>query len=242
MQEPYEEDMIRIKRENEKITYYSPSTKTHITEWEGEPTHPIPLEAEANYVIKSTGGNDRIISMYSQVFAILFFILSFFMAFAVPVFEFSGNKWLAALAMIGMLICLFLAFNLPATFEYHQDRKCRKCGKYLACEEYKRPEIKEISTPYEYTITETRYYKCKFCGHETTRRYKLYPTRKRKIRNSKILCEKCRKCQGKEYKSPDIMQKNDTIITKRYYKCENCGYKGIKKETKEIVSYSAEYV
>ena len=83
MQEPYEEDMIRIKRENEKITYCSPSTKTHITEWEGEPTHPIPLEAEANYVIKSAGGSDRIISKYSQDFAILFFILSMFIRFQI---------------------------------------------------------------------------------------------------------------------------------------------------------------
>ncbi|WP_440953910.1 hypothetical protein ACSAZK_09400 [Methanosarcina sp. Mfa9] len=47
-----------------------------------------------------------------------------------------------------------------------QKMSCRVCGKNAACEEFKRPDVKEIKQKFWALITTTRYYRCKHCGQE----------------------------------------------------------------------------
>ncbi|WP_440948669.1 hypothetical protein ACSAZL_10800 [Methanosarcina sp. T3] len=147
MEKPYETDKIGIKEEDGRITYYSPGTKTHFCEYSMSPPLGESFKNEINYLIKITRGNSQLIELICQDFSIVLYILAnlfFLIGFA---YYFLDKILLTCLLFIGMFACGYLALHLPKVFECYQNTRCGKCGKYLACEEYKKRDIREISTP-----------------------------------------------------------------------------------------------
>jgi len=180
MQEPYEEDMIKIKRENEKITYYSPSTKTHITEWKREIEQDFSLKIFTDWLIKISRGNFTVIKVVSYGLTLIFYLLYIAFLFSGILFDDLANGLLTFIGPVIAFICLYLTFEFPKMKEVYHDTRCGNCGKYLACGESKCLEIKELSAPETYSIIETKCWKCRFCGYENIRNYELYPTKKGK--------------------------------------------------------------
>lgn len=106
------------------------------------------------------------------------------------------------------------------------------------------PEIQETSTPYQYTIQVTRYWKCRVCGRENVRKSSEgFITRKGTLKRlssvSKISCKKCSKTGAYiEYKEPDERKSkvgaHKEIVTRRYYRCKFCKYKDIKEVEEDV--------
>ncbi|MCQ1536425.1 hypothetical protein FTO70_12220 [Methanosarcina sp. KYL-1] len=46
--------------------------------------------------------------------------------------------------------------------DFYRSRKCRKCGREFAYVPAKEPDI----VRWNFNIMETRYYRCRYCGHE----------------------------------------------------------------------------
>jgi hypothetical protein len=150
------------------------------------------------------------------------------------------------------LVCavVFLSFFVPlylvldgisaqsnATFV--RFLKCKRCGRKNAYEEREKPDIREDSTENLYTISITRYWKCKYCGYldssESSENIKCFKIKKKKP--IEMTCEKCGKTSlSSECRNPD-MKREDYIVGSdsteiRYYKCNYCGHLNI--ETKKI--------
>lgn len=137
-----------------------------------------------------------------------------------------GLFGLFAITVISGFIGKFLE-NLD---KYCQDTSCKRCSKDFACDESKKPEIKEISTFEDYVITITRFWKCKYCGNEASKT-DIMNIHKYKGEKTKLPEEACKKCgynsAMSEYKRPDIkeIKYTDTII--RHYKCRHCSHREI---------------
>lgn len=241
MEKDYEKDKIKIKEEDGRVTYYSPTTKTHIIEYKGEFQPDIDLGRTADWIIRKFRGNITIIEIVSYGLALIFYLLYTVILLLGVSFIETENGWIALAGIIMALFCVDLSFKFSKIRSYYQDTKCGKCGKYLACKESELPDIKELSMPEAYSITETRYWKCKFCDYETIRRYERHPTKKGKKNKYKMKCGKCELNEAREYKKPDIVEIGDTIYTTRYYKCEHCGYEETRTESEQI-RYSFDYV
>jgi len=141
------------------------------------------------------------------------------------------------LALFVFLIFYSKHENLSNTLDYYRDAKCKKCGKYFALQEYRKPGIEEISTNDNYTVTVIRHWKCKYCDKEDIRKgpenFRTYKGRIYKIPHKK--CENCgMKYAVFEYQSPDIKEIGDDRTTMKHYKCEYCGYREIKIEKQSI--------
>ena len=126
---------------------------------------------------------------------------------------------------------VILSEEYTDTVKYYRDSRCKKCGKDFALEEFREPKIEEISTVENYTITVTRYWKCKFCGFEDIRKGSENYTTRKGERNA-VTHKNCRNC-GKElaiieYRYPDIKETTNKETTIRHYKCEYCDYREIK--------------
>lgn len=127
--------------------------------------------------------------------------------------------------------------------KYVSATRCKRCYKNYAYEEREEPDIEEISTEDSYTISITRYWKCKYCGHidssESPEGIKTYKGTKQKP--VKIMCEKCGKTElNSECRDPDVREENlgmtKIIITTRYYKCKYCGKLNTTEEKTESES------
>lgn len=232
MEEIYEKDKIEIKEENGKITYYNPEKKTHIREY----SISLPLNgsftSETNYLMKITRENSQLIEIICQDCSIVLYVLANIFFVTGVVCYISGKILLVGLFLIGMFVCVYPALHLPKVFEYYQNTRCGKCGKYLACKEYKNRDVRETSTPDTCTLTEIRYYMCSQCGRETLRNYEVHPAEKGKISHQKAYCKKCKKEGAVEYENPDIIYRGNITVTKHYYRCEYCGYYEFKKKQK----------
>ncbi len=143
-------------------------------------------------------------------------------------FEGTPEKFFI-MSILGTLGFLTFVSELKSVLQYSNNSRCRRCGAYFACKEFKKPEIRDVSTGDSYYRYFTSYWKCKKCHHE------------RKIDKSLKLDEftylkgnkenrtyKCSECQTKgslfEWKNPDVKEKKDEYIkTTRYYKCSSCG-------------------
>ncbi len=55
-----------------------------------------------------------------------------------------------------------------AVLNYHSNTKCENCKKEFAYRETKDPKVEEVNTSQGTRVNTTRYYKCKFCDHEST--------------------------------------------------------------------------
>jgi hypothetical protein len=126
-----------------------------------------------------------------------------------------------------------------SVLEYLEEKRCEKCGKNLAYEETKKPEVREISAPKDYQILIKRFQKCKYCGHERIEEgSEGFTTVKTNIKYSfkKILrmrpkCSKCRRDNAYEdFRKADVRYNNLVRITIRYYKCRYCGNTELKIE------------
>jgi DNA-directed RNA polymerase subunit RPC12/RpoP len=116
--------------------------------------------------------------------------------------------------------------------------KCDRCLRDFAYKEIVEPDILEVSTPEDYKVIITKYFKCRYCGHEIIRK-EPYVIKVFKgdynFFGPKTISEVCIKCQYqrifREFRKPDIQQlSSGEFIKTRYYKCEYCGDIKIKRE------------
>ena len=96
---------------------------------------------------------------------------------------------------INLFICLLTGMGKLSDEEYVEAPKCKKCNMEYAYEEREEPDVKEVSTEDSYTLTITRYWKCKYCGHidssESSENIIAY--KEEKGIPKEIECEKCGK-------------------------------------------------
>lgn len=146
------------------------------------------------------------------------------------------SRGLFFLAFIVFFTFVWIDHILKSSLEYYRDTLCRKCGKEYACSEVKKPVITEISNSKEYTVTVTRYWECKFCGNLDVREgSENITTKKGRIKSFKFRKDKCPQCgkyEVEEIMDSDVKEINNKRTTRRYYKCNYCGYKytGVKEE------------
>jgi len=143
----------------------------------------------------------------------------------------SNILWYLILATV---TAFFFFCGLGSRYEnavnYYISSRCTNCSRDFAREEFKRPLLKEVSTPEKYEITRTRYWKCKFCGLEDYRTEELdYNNHKgKKGKQKKSTCRVCkREFSMLEYRDPDVKRKSNEETTVRHYKCLNCGFREI---------------
>lgn len=77
------------------------------------------------------------------------------------------NKYTFYVVGFGFLLVIFGLLFLKL-LTYKIERKCPKCNKDYAMEEYRDPDVKEVETSEGLRKKTTRYYKCKYCGNEDT--------------------------------------------------------------------------
>lgn len=143
-----------------------------------------------------------------------------------------------------MLVASELVPQLSYAGEYYRNSLCDKCGNEFSCEEMKVPEIQETSTPYQYTIQVTRYWKCRVCGSENVRKSSEgFITKKGKLNRlssvARIPCKRCGKTSAYvEYKEPDKSKSkvgaHNEFETRRYYRCKFCKYEDIKAVHEDV--------
>jgi DNA-directed RNA polymerase subunit RPC12/RpoP len=171
------------------------------------------------------------------ILALLFLIGSFF------------EEWILYLLFFTSIVFMFLFLSgtgILSDEKYVEAPKCKKCHREYAYEEREEPDIKEVSTEDSYTVTITRYWKCKYCGHkdssESSENIIAYKGEKKEP--EKIECEKCRR-QGisPECRDPDIKMEefkaSATFITTRYYRCKYCRHVNIKVEKEKYASFDS---
>jgi hypothetical protein len=116
---------------------------------------------------------------------------------------------------------------------YYKSSRCKNCNRDFALEEFKDPQVTEVSTLDKYKITRTRYWKCKFCVTEDYRTEEL-DHNNHKGKKSKQERSTCRVCKKEfvvsEYRDPDVKKVGDVETTVRHYKCLNCGFREISIE------------
>lgn len=130
-----------------------------------------------------------------------------------------------------------------SVMEYLEEKRCKKCGRNLASEEIKKPEVREISTTEDYEILIKRFQKCKYCGHEITEEgSEGFDTVKtntsdssRKILGIRPRCTRCkRKNAYEEFRKGDIRTKDSIRTTTKYYRCRYCENIELKIKTENI--------
>ncbi|MDD3041955.1 MAG: hypothetical protein PHV51_04420 [Methanosarcinaceae archaeon] len=235
----------RASEENKKIPHHNPtsSDETSIIKYEGwekysfqyNDSHPL-INTFGVKIISFFG---QLINKLGQLLSIIWLIYWFIYVLIITQTDTLGMK--IHFAYIGLMIIIILIGNyLLNEVEYYKDTMCKFCGREYACREFKKPEIKEISTPDSFNITCTSFWKCKYCGHEDLRPEKRNLRAYKGKMNSKQRKDPCKKC-GKEkayqeFRRPDIKESYSsitcTITTTTYYKCKYCGSIYIEVEEK----------
>ena len=224
---------------------YMPSSNTHIFIHEGGfKKNDFFLKGFSPVLIRTFG--EPFISLLGRVPDYLIIIVWFMLLFAI---EESGLSELYAILFILILgplviVMLGLRSQLSHAGEYYRDVLCVKCGNEFSCEEAKNPEIEETSTPYQYTIQVTRYWKCRLCGHINAQKSSEgFTTKKGKLNRlssvAKIPCKRCGKTGAyEEYKKPDESKSkvgaHNEFMTRRYYRCKFCKYEDIKAVHEDV--------
>ncbi|MFY1112198.1 MAG: hypothetical protein AB3K77_11030 [Methanosarcinaceae archaeon] len=141
------------------------------------------------------------------------------------------------------VLAVVLGGQFSRITDYHRDARCRECCEPFACEEFEKPDVKELSTPHSYSVKITRYWRCKKCGHEEARTgsegivaWKGDPG---VFTPKKISCRACGKNAAcEEFKRPDVKEIKQNfwalITTTRYYRCKYCGHEDIEVEKQRI--------
>ncbi len=105
-----------------------------------------------------------------------------------------------------------------------------------AYEEREKPDVREESTDSLYTVTITRFWKCKYCGYldssESSENIKCFKVKKKKP--IEMTCEECGKTSlSSECRNPDMKKEyfpGGSTTEIRYYKCNYCGHLNIQVE------------
>jgi hypothetical protein len=194
------------------------------------------IETYGEAAVHIAGGLILIIAFCLVPLALLSLIGSFFEEWVLYPLFFS-------LYIVFMLFLLSGA-GILSHEEYVKATKCKKCHREYASEEREEPDIKEVSTEDSYTVTITRYWKCKYCGHrdssKSSENIKAYKGEKKKP--EKIKCVKCgRQGISPECRNPDIKMEEFTgaanFITTRYYRCKYCRHVNTKVEKEEFSAF-----
>ncbi|KKG14171.1 hypothetical protein EO98_09375 [Methanosarcina sp. 2.H.T.1A.6] len=237
------EEKLQTKNEGETEDYSTDCTqKIYTTTYKGKIKSRrtlkwIPsIETYGEAAVHIAGGLRLIIAFCLVPLALLFLIGSFF------------EEWILYLlffpSFIVFMLLLLSGMGILSDEKYVEATKCKKCHREYAYEEREEPDIKELSTEDSYTVTITRYWKCKYCGHrdssKSSENIKAYKGEKKKP--EKIKCEKCRRQEiSPECRNPDIKVENftasATLITTRYYRCKYCRHVNIKVERDEFSAF-----
>lgn len=169
------------------VTYYDQDLNkgTYVTVCKGEIEPNFYLKKYIEWLIKVFNGNSAIILFISFILFYLFLLLSFvFIVLLVTIltgllYDFSKIMLCAILLFSpivigGLYVCSELAYFFGYLGKYYKNSTCGKCGKYLACEETRKPDLKVINGV-KYTIIKFSYWKCRFCGYENIRDTDITP-------------------------------------------------------------------
>lgn len=139
--------------------------------YEGDKENTFILEIIAPFLIKKYGKqNVGIVGLISLVSGFITIMVWMNSASAnklytfLPDIETLNPQWVLYLS-ISLLI---LGLLLLSVLTYHSNTQCKKCKKEFAYDESKDPKIEEVKTSRGTRVKTTRYYQCKFCGHEDT--------------------------------------------------------------------------
>mgnify|MGYP001264868801 CR=1 FL=1 len=150
---------------NNKVTINQNNT----VEYQGDKEDSFVLKRVSPYLIKKYGEKNIRFSGLISLTSGLITILSWFGIFPfVSNFKFIHSSFFFYLGMFLFLV----ASLLLGISSYYESRKCKRCNREFAYEEYKDPSIQEIKTSKGVRRMTTRYYKCKFCGNEDTKNIK----------------------------------------------------------------------
>ena len=232
------------------------SSDTHIITYKGKFKEDFGLKKFAPHLIEAFGETFLLIA--EKIFPILapLILLSLIFMFLgsteVVIEDMGSDMWVLFFILIFLIMSVPFHFiskwsaQFPNVVSYYRDSRCEKCGKDFSCEESRIPDIKERSTPDEYSIQITRYWKCSSCGSENARTSSegFVTKKEEKMKASslaKIPCKRCGKTGSYvEYKKPDERKSkcgaHDEIVTRRYYRCEFCGYEDIRAVQADVYS------
>jgi hypothetical protein len=183
------------------VTYYDYDLNkgTYVTVYKGEIESEFYLKEYAEWFIKVFRGSSTIICSISFIFSYFFFILTFasivllvsiltglvtelisYLLGHVSVLETDTRDSLKILifleiAIVGIYVFRELFYFFVYLREYYKNSTCGKCGKYLACGESRKPDLKVIDDAKKHAIIKFSYWKCKFCGYENVRESDITP-------------------------------------------------------------------
>lgn len=241
------------EKKNRKTSHKKPASEIHVFTEAGEfkeSTKINPLvvkflidkigEKKLEFIADTFRGFCKIGILVSSI---MMFTLAFFSGFIEEELV-DWSFFLSFILFFSALIAVFTVNIIDGLLKYHRDAICRNCGEKFACEEIKKPIVKEVSTSEEYTITATRHWKCKYCGNVDIREeIEDIITKKGDMMSpnylKEIQCKKCKEYQTvEEFKKPDVKEIGNTRTERRYIICSRCGHEDIivREETTCIVT------
>jgi hypothetical protein len=236
------EEKLQTKNEGETEDSTDCTQKIYTTTYKGEIGNRNilkwmhPLETPAKAADHTTGRLIQIIAFCLLLLAFLFMRESFF-----------GERILGLLFFTSVFIFLLLSgMGTLSDEDYVEAPKCKKCNRAHVCEEIEEPDIKEVSTEDSYTVTITRYWKCKYCEHRDSSESSenIIAYKEKKGIPKEIECKKCGKVGiSPECRNPDIKMKESKevaiFITTRYYRCKYCRHVNIKVEKEKYCTFDS---
>lgn len=246
VQESKKSVKYKSDKEHLEIVQYIPSSNTHIITHKGNFKKGFFLKDFAREIIELLG--EPFISIVAEIPLFILAII-WMLLFLVLMLISLILKWNPFLLVMFFFIGILIKDFKPQFFyiaEYYRNTKCNNCRKEFTSLEIEKPDIKEISTPEDFRILVTRYWKCRSCGYMNVRKNYEFTTKKGKPMKlsslAKIACKRCGKTAAYvEYKNPDetISKSASFINTMRrsYYRCKFCGFEDIKTiEFREYLS------
>ncbi|WP_410508182.1 hypothetical protein RSJ42_15560 [Methanosarcina hadiensis] len=150
---------------------YTPSSNTHIIIHEGGfKNNNFFLKRFTPVLIRTFG--EPSISLLGRVpdYLIAILGLTFFLLIQFLLSEIYAILFI--LISASLIIAMFeLIPQLSYTGAYYRDTLCEKCGNEFSCEETKVPETQETSTPHQYTIQVTRYWRCRVRMYKCSKKF-----------------------------------------------------------------------
>jgi len=139
--------------------------------YEGDKENNFVLQIISPFLIKKYGRKNVGIAGFISFISSLITISTWFNSSSgnnffpfLPSIDILSSRWILYLGF-GLLVIGILLISVLA---YHSATRCENCKKEFAYDEIRDPKIEQIKTLEGTRIKTTRYYKCKFCGHEDT--------------------------------------------------------------------------
>ncbi len=159
-------------------TTYGPDSPVIVSPgvYDGEPINTILDDTLAPIIIRNFG-------IIKSIIASVIFMLAGIISIFSSLNSFTNEKYFDFLPSfppnsIYLIIIISIFFFLIgylfiSSLYYYYRTKCKKCGEDFALKEYKDPLVHETTIRDGLRKTTWRYYKCKFCGDETTKKSKI---------------------------------------------------------------------